>query len=470
MNHDFTCTELVQSCLDIISKHDKVLGAFITVTGEQALSEARIVDEKIKRGEQIGILEGIPYSVKDVILTEGVKTTAGSNMLKDFVAPYDATVIKRMKQAGAIMIGKTNCDAYGHGASNEYSDFFPSRNPWDTKLVPGGSSGGSAVSVSADMAIFSLGGDTGGSIRQPASLSGVTALRVSYGRISRYGGIAYASSFDTIGPITKSAEDAAIVIEALAGQDENDHTTRPEIVPEYSKLLDKKETLTIGIPKEFFPSTLDADVKAKVLESIEILKKLGHTVKEISLPYSTDVALATYNILTRAETSSNLERLDGVRYGHRSKDANTLEELYMNSRAEGFGAENKLRIMLGSYVLSAGYYDAYYKKGQKVRTIIRNDFDRVFKEVDVIVCPTSPTTAFSLGQKTGDPVQMDLSDVFTVSFSLAGIPAISVPCALSKGLPVGMQIAGRYFEEERVLRLAHQYQQASDYHKQKPPL
>jgi len=468
VSKEITCVELVQACLDQINKYDGSIKAFITVTDEHALAEAKKVDEKIAKGEEIGLLEGIPYSAKDVLLTEDIRTTSSSNMLKDFVAPYSATVIQKLDDAGAILVGKTNCDAYGHGSSTENSDFFVTKNPWDTKRVAGGSSGGSAASVSMDMCIFSLGEDTGGSIRQPASLCSVTGLKTSYGRVSRYGSIAYASSLDSIGPFAKSVEDAAIVLEAIAGLDPKDHATRPDDVPVYADSLDKKE-FTVGIPKEYFTDALDPKVKEIVMSAVEHFKGQGAKIKEISLPL-TKYAIATYYILAMAETSTNLARLDGVRYGHRTEDYEDIEELYKKSRAEGFGDENKRRIMIGSYVLSAGYYDAYYRKAQKSRTLIRRDFDKAFEEVDIILTPTSPFPAFEVGSKSDDPLSMYLADIYTVNFSLAGLPTMSVPCGFMDGLPIGMQLTGKYMDETSVFQISNLYQNSTEHHLKKPEL
>jgi aspartyl-tRNA(Asn)/glutamyl-tRNA(Gln) amidotransferase subunit A len=466
----FTCVELVKACLDQIKKYDSKIKAFITVCDKQALIEAEKVDKKISNNQEIGILEGIPFSVKDVILTEDIKSTGGSYMLHNFIAPYDATVIRRLKEAGAIIIGKTNCDAYGHGSSTENSDFFITKNPWDTARVAGGSSGGSAASIATDMCIFSIAEDTGGSIRQPASLCGVTGLKTSYGRVPRYGSIAYASSLDTVGTITKTAEDTAIVLECIAGIDELDHTTLPKEVPDYKNVIDEDLTgKTIGIPEEYFTDDLDKKIRLKIDEAIEKFKSLGIKVKKISLPH-TKYSLACYYIIAPSETSANLARLDGVRFGHRTKEFETLDELYKKSRSEGFGDEVKRRIMIGTYSLSAGYYDAYYKQAQKVRTLIIEDFKNAFNEVDFLISPTSPFTAFIAGEKVDDPLLMYLADIFNIAFSLAGLPTISIPCGFADNLPVGMQLTGNYFNEADVLKLAHQYQKATSFHNEKPSL
>lgn len=460
---EIKCVDLVRACLDQIHKYDEKIHAFLTVCEESALREAEEVDCKIERGEEIGILCGIPYSVKDVILTEGVKVTAGSKMLENFIAPYDATVITRLREAGAILIGKTNCDAYGHGSSTENSDFGITKNPWDTERIAGGSSGGSAASVAMDMCLFSLGEDTGGSIRQPSAMCGVTGLKTSYGRVSRYGSIAYASSLDSIGPIAKTVEDIGIVLECIAGHDERDHTTTKS---DFKDIQTKDKKPTIGIPLEYFSDDLNAEMKKTMLDAIGEFKKLGYEIKDISLPH-TRYSIATYYIIACAETSTNLERLDGIRYGHRAEHTKDLEDFYKKSRGEGFGAEVKRRIMMGTYVLSAGYFDAYYKKAQKVRTLIRKDFDEVFKECDIILSPTSPFTAFKFGEKANDPLAMYLADIYTIGFSLAGLPTISIPAGFMDRLPVGMQLTGRYLDESAVLSTARDYQAVTSFHKEK---
>lgn len=463
----FTCVDLVQACLDQIKKHDDLIKAFVTVCDESALEQAKSVDEKIASGDAIGLLEGIPYSVKDAIVTKGIKSTCSSNMLKGFVSPYDATVIEKLNEAGAIIIGKTNQDAYGHGSSTENSDFFVTKNPWDTTKVAGGSSGGAAASVSMDMCLFALGEDTGGSIRQPASFCSTTGLKVSYGRVSRYGAIAYASSLDTIGPFAKNVKDAAHVLKVIAGQDNKDHTTVPKEVPDYISSLGKIEGLKVGLPKEYFTEALDADIKDQIIKAADELKSLGAEIKKISLPL-TKHCISTYYLIAMAETSSNLSRLDGIRYGHRSEDFETLNDLYKNSRAEGFGPEAKRRIMIGTFALSAGYYDAYYKKAQQVRTLIIQDYQKAFEEVDVILSPTSPFTAFGIGEKAEDPLAMYLADIYTIGFSLAGLPTISVPCGFVNGLPVGMQLTAPAFDESTVLKVANAYQESTDWHLKKP--
>ncbi|MBU0531042.1 MAG: Asp-tRNA(Asn)/Glu-tRNA(Gln) amidotransferase subunit GatA [Candidatus Uhrbacteria bacterium] len=457
-SRSFSCRELIESCLSVIEEKDAEIHAFLSVCSEDALKQADLVDAKIARGETIGMLEGIPYSVKDVILVEDMKATAGSRILEEFVAPYDATVIKRLKEAGAIVIGKTNCDAYGFGSSTENSDFGVTKNPHDLTRVAGGSSGGSAASVAAGMCIFSLGEDTGGSIRQPSAFCGITGLKVGYGRVSRYGSIAYASSFDSIGPMARSARDVAIVLSVIAGVDEHDHTTVSDDVPDYIAHVEteEKKAMRIGVPAEYLEG-LDPAIRSVFDRALNKFRRMGHEVIDISLPH-TKYAIACYYLLATSEASSNLSRLDGVRFGYRDKDAKTMEELYKSSRSYGFGPEVKRRIMLGTFALSAGHFDAYYKKAQKVRTLIRKDFDDAFKAIDVIVTPTAPSTAFKVGEKTDDPVEMYLADVYTVGFSLAGLPTVSVPCGLVDDLPVGMQISGPLLHESRVLHAAHVFE------------
>src|SRR3989339_1390874 len=464
-----SATELTHASLDAIDKHDHKLKAFITVCKKDALRGAKKVDEKIATGEKIGLLAGIPFSAKDVIMTEGIKTTAGSKMLENYVAPYNATVIARLKKAGAILIGKTNCDAYGHGSSTENSDFFVTRNPHDTTRVAGGSSGGAAAAVALGMGLFALGEDTGGSIRQPASFCGITGLKVSYGRVSRYGIIAYASSLDTVGPLTKNAEDCAIVLSAIAGRDNRDHTTVHETPTDYYAAIKKKDMhgLRIGIPVEYFTKDLDREVNNIVMEAVRKLKVQGCVIEEVSLPL-TSVAIPTYYSIAASETSANLARLDGIRFGHRTTLAQSTEEVFKQSRMEGLGAEAQRRIMLGTYALSAGYHDEYYKKAQKVRTLLRKEFESAFKKVDVLICPTSPFTAFRIGEKSANPAEMYLADIYTTAFSLAGLPTINVPCGYISDLPVGMQIAGPYTDEMTVLQVAAAFEQVTDWHKKRP--
>lgn len=465
---EFTCTALVQACLDQIEQVDTKIKAFITVCADSALEQAKKIDHKITAGQLLGPLEGIPYSAKDVILTEDIRSTGGSHMLHNFIAPYDATVIARLKASGSILIGKTNCDAYGHGSSTENSDFFVTKNPWDVTRVAGGSSGGSAASVVSDMCLFSLGEDTGGSIRQPAALCGTNGLKTSYGRVSRYGSMAYASSLDTIGAFSKSMADMALVLGCIAGQDELDHTTLSGDIPDYSSMfINDISGKVIGVPEEYFTKDLDPDIKQKIDDALAVFVDLGVTVKPISLPH-TKYSLAVYYLLAPAETSVNLSRLDGVRFGHRTGDFSTLDELYKKSRSEGFGPEVKRRIMVGTYALSAGYFDDYYRKAQQVRTLVIQDFTKAFETVDFIISPTSPITAFEIGGKSQDPLAMYLADIYTIAFSLAGLPTISVPCGFIDELPVGMQLTGRSRAEGDILNLAHKYQELTDFHQQKP--
>lgn len=462
-NKEISSTELTAATLDEIDKKDSDIKAFLSITKEEALNQAKIADKRIQDND-IHFLTGIPYSIKDPICTKGIRTTAGSNMLKEFIPPYTATAISKLEKTGAVMLGKTNCDAYGHGSSTENSDFQVTKNPWDKDYVAGGSSGGSAAAVAANMGLFSIGEDTGGSIRQPASFCGVTGLKVSYGRISRYGVISYASSFDTLGPITKTAEDAAIVLETIAGYDEMDPTTLPNKVPKYHDKLDVDlKNITIGLPQECFGDGLESTVKESIDEAINSFKKAGATIKNISLP-TTSYLIPIYYLLTCAETSSNLSRLDGMHFGHSNRDVKDINELYLKSRAEGFGPETKRRIMLGTYTLSAGYYDAYYKQAQKARTLVIEDYNKAFQEVDVILTPTSPFPPFKAGEKENDPLSMYLADVYTVAPSLAGIPCISIPCGFTNNLPIGMQLTVPSFEEERVLKIAHGFQNITEWH------
>lgn len=466
----FSSVELVRSCLSQIEKHDKNLNSFITVADKEALEKAKEIDKKILKKENIHLLEGIPFSVKDAICTKGIRSTAGAKILDNYIPPYDATVIQRIKERGGIVIGKNNCDAFGHGASNENSDYGPVKNPWNLSKVSGGSSGGSAVAIASDMAIYSIGEDTGGSIRQPASFCGITGLKVSYGRNSRYGIMPMASSLDTVGPMAKNVFDVAAILEAMAGIDSSDSTTVSDKVPEYSKLLKagKLDTLKIGLPKEYFEHQMDSEVKKVLDQAIDTFKSLGAEVKEVSLPH-TKYAVSVYYIVVPSEDSTNLARFDGIRYGVRSKKAGDLEEIYKLSRAEGLPDEVKRRIMIGTYSLSAGYYDAYYLKAQKVRTLIKRDFDDVFLDVDVLLTPTAPTPAFNLGEKIGDPLQMYLADVFVSPASVAGMCAISIPAGFSRdNLPVGIQIIGPRLGEDKILNVAYNFEQATDYHTKKP--
>ncbi len=461
---EFSSVEITQHYLDRIKQSD--LNAFITVTDELAMSQARAADEKIAAGTS-NILTGIPYAHKDIFCTQGVKTSAGSKMLDNFISPYDATVSHQLNQADTVMLGKVNMDEFAMGSSNENSFYGAVKNPWNTDKIPGGSSGGSAAAVAGGLSCFATGTDTGGSIRQPASLCGITGLKPTYGRVSRYGMIAYASSLDQAGPMTKTAEDAAIVLNAMAGFDEKDSTSAEQAVPDYTaNLNDSIQGLTIGLPKEFFSEGLDDEVATQVMNAVKEFEAMGATVKEISLPNSA-YAIPTYYIVAPCECSSNLSRLDGVRYGYRCDEPKDLEDLYLRSRSEGFGAEVKRRIMIGAYALSAGYYDAYYLKAQKTRHLISDDFKKAFAEVDVIMGPVSPTTAFDLGS-VKDPVSMYLADIYTLSANLAGLPGMSIPAGFSNKLPVGLQLIGNYWSESKLLNIAHQFQQQTDWHQQTP--
>ncbi|MDH4100534.1 MAG: Asp-tRNA(Asn)/Glu-tRNA(Gln) amidotransferase subunit GatA [Nitrospirota bacterium] len=463
--------EITQSVLDRISAVDTTVGAFLHVEPEKALQEADEVDKTIRGGGHVTPLTGIPVAIKDNLNAEGLPTTCASKILKGFRPPYDATVVHRLKQNGAVTVGKLNMDEFAMGSSTENSAYQKTRNPWDTERIPGGSSGGSAASVAADECIAALGSDTGGSIRQPASCCGVVGLKPTYGRVSRYGLVAFASSLDQIGPLTKDVTDAALMMNVIAGHDHRDSTSANVKSPDYTRCLEvDMKGKVIGIPKEYFIEGMDREVEQSVRGAIKVLEGLGAEVKEISLPH-TDYAVATYYILATAEASSNLARYDGVKYGHRTEHSKDLVEMYMKSRAEGFGPEVKRRIMLGTYVLSSGYYDAYYRKAQQVRTLIKQDFDDVFGDVDLIVTPTAPTPAFKFGEKTKDPLQMYLSDIFTISVNLAGVPGISVPCGYtSAGLPIGLQIIGKHFDEETVLQAAYSYEQSSGIESRKPAL
>lgn len=460
-------TEVVESLFERIERVEPEIKAYITLNHERAIEKARECQGLINRGEDLPLL-GIPVAIKDNISTEGVKTTCASKILYNYVPPYESTVTKRLTQNGYILIGKTNLDEFAMGSSTENSAFFVTRNPWDRERIPGGSSGGSAAAVAADECIAALGSDTGGSIRQPAALCGVVGLKPTYGRVSRYGLVAFASSLDQIGPITKNVRDAAILMNIISGLDANDSTSAPVKVPDFTASIGRDiKGIKIGIPKEFFIEGMDKEVEAAVRVAIRVIESLGAIPVELSLPH-TEYAVATYYVLATSEASSNLARYDGVKYGFRASGKD-LMEMYMNTRAEGFGPEVKRRILLGTYALSSGYYEAYYKKAQQVRTLIKRDFDEAFKGVDVIVTPTTPTPAFKIGEKASDPLQMYLSDIFTISVNLAGVPAISIPCGFSsQGLPIGLQLIGRHFDEEKILQVAHAYEQATEWHKRKP--
>ena len=457
-----TATALAEAFYDKIQKDDPQIGAYLILSKNRAMETAGRIDRLVAQGADLPPLGGVPVGIKDVMVTRGVRSTAGSKILGNYIPPYDCTAVARMEAAGAIVLGKLNCDEFAMGSSNENSAFHPVRNPRDTSRVPGGSSGGSAAAVAAGMAVVALGSDTGGSIRQPASFCGVVGLMPTYGRVSRYGLIAFASSLDHIGPLARTVKDAAIVLRTIAGRDPVDSTSADVPVPNYVAELEKPiRGLKIGVAKEYFGEGLDSEVRNAVETAIEKLRSLGCEIVPVSLPH-TEYAIPTYYIVATAEASSNLARFDGVRYGYRARNARALSDMYRRSRDEGFGAEVKRRIMLGTYALSAGYYDAYYLKAQKVRTLLTRDFDEAFKKVDAIVTPTSPTAAFKLGEKVDDPLAMYLADIYTVTADLAGIPGISIPCGEThEKLPIGLQILGRHFDEATILRVAHAYEQAT---------
>jgi aspartyl-tRNA(Asn)/glutamyl-tRNA(Gln) amidotransferase subunit A len=464
---NISSVELTKLFLKRINENNEKLNCFITVSEEHALKAAREADEMLRAGIG-GPLTGIPIAQKDIFCTEGIITSCGSKMLANFVAPFDATVVKQLKAAGTVLLGKTNMDEFAMGSSNETSYYGPVKNPWDLAYVPGGSSGGSASAVSASLIPAATGTDTGGSIRQPAALCNISGLKPTYGRVSRYGMIAFASSLDQGGLFAKSVEDIAMLLNAMAGFDEKDSTSINEPVPDYTKALDGSISgLRIGLPKEYFSNGLNSEVAKAIETAISVYEKLGATIQEISLP-NTSLSVPAYYVIAPAECSSNLARYDGVRYGYRCKDPIDLQDLYKRTRSEGFGSEVKRRIMIGTYVLSAGYYDAYYLKAQKIRRLIRDDFMRAFEKVDVILSPTTPETAFKIGEKTDDPISMYLSDIYTIAVNLAGLPGISVPAGFKAGLPIGMQLIGNLFQEEKLLKIAHAYQTKTDWHKQIP--
>jgi aspartyl-tRNA(Asn)/glutamyl-tRNA(Gln) amidotransferase subunit A len=470
---DLRAVDVCDAFLTAIAAHDPALNAFRTVAADRARARAAELDDQRARGERLGPLHGVPVALKDNMCTRGVVTTASSRILEGFVPPYNATVVERLEAAGANVIGKTNLDEFAMGSSTENSAFGPSRNPWDVSRTPGGSSGGSAVAVAARMAPLALGSDTGGSIRQPAALCGIVGLKPTYGRVSRYGLLAFASSLDQIGPLARTVEDAALALEAIAGADIQDSTASSEPVSSYlAQLTGNLAGLRVGVPRGFIAEGVDAAVTAAVDEALAVMREQGAEIVDIDLPHAR-YAIPVYYLVATAEASSNLARYDGVRYGHRADigRSDTLLEMYERTRDEGFGAEVKRRIMLGTYVLSAGYYDAYYLKAQRVRTLLRQDYERAFEKVDVVAMPTTPTPAFQLGEKTSDPLQMYLEDVFTVSANLAGLPAISVPCGFSdRDLPIGLQLTGRMFDEATLLRAADAYQRHTSWHTSQPVL
>lgn len=457
---ELTVVDITKAYVENIEKHEKDVQAFVTTLTKEAVEQAEKVQEKIEKGETTSSLAGIPIGIKDNICTKGVRTTCSSKMLENFISPYDATVMKKINEENMINLGKLNMDEFAMGASTEYSYYKTTKNPWNLNTVPGGSSGGSAAAVAANMVPWALGSDTGGSIRQPASFCGVVGLKPTYGLVSRYGLVAFASSLDQIGPITKDVKDSAILLNLIAGHDEKDTTAMNKEKVDYTKALKNDvKGLRIGVPKEYFGEGINKEVKEKLEQAMETYKKLGAIVEECSLDIA-DYALATYYIIACAEASSNLGRFDGIRYGYRTPNYTSLKDIYRNSRSEGFGAEVKRRIILGTYVLSSGYYDAYYKKAQQVRTLVKKEFDRVFEKYDVLLTPTSPTVAFEIGTRSTNPLEMYLADICTVSVNIAGLPGISVPCGVdSKGMPIGMQLIGNKFQEETILNAAYTYEQ-----------
>ena len=466
---DISSVELTRAALARIEARDTELNSFISVAAERALAQAQAADARLAAGEA-GPLTGIPIAHKDIFCTRGLRTSCASRMLDNFLPPYDATVVERLDAAGAVTLGKSNMDEFAMGSSNETSFYGPARNPWDPGRVPGGSSGGSAAAVAAGLVPAATGTDTGGSIRQPAALCGITGLKPTYGRVSRLGMIAFASSLDQGGPMARSAEDCALLLAAMAGHDPRDSTSMQRPVDDYAGALEAPlQGLRIGVPAEYFGDGLDPGVAAVVQAALAEYERLGAQLREVSLPRS-DLAVPAYYILAPAEASTNLARYDGVRYGHRCDEPRDLEDLYTRSRSEGFGAEVQRRILVGTYVLSAGYYDAYYRKAQQLRRLLAQDFARAFEAVDLIAGPTTPGTAFALGAKAGDPAAMYLEDTYTLAVNLAGLPAISLPAGFSAGLPVGLQLIGRHFDEARLLQAAHRFQQHTDWHLRQPPL
>lgn len=466
---EITSVELTEAVFRRIASTDESIHAFLTLDRERALDQARRADARLCAGDgdQPPLL-GIPVALKDNFMTQGLRTTAASKILADFVPPYDATVVQKLRAAGAIIVGKTNLDEFAMGSSVENSSFFPTRNPWNLDRIPGGSSGGSAAAVAADQCLAALGTDTGGSIRQPAACCGIVGLKPTYGRVSRYGIIAFASSMDQVGPMTKDVRDAALVLQAIAGHDPADSTSSTRTVPDYLETLNGEiKGLRVGVPREYWVSGMQPEVENAVRVAMRELQGHGALIEEISLPH-TEYAIAAYYVVATAEASSNLARYDGMRYGYRAS-ARDLTETYMITRDEALGAEVKRRILLGTYSLSAGYYDAYYLKAQRVRALIANDFSQAFRRCDVLVTPTTPSTAFPIGEKVHDPLAMYLSDIYTISVNLAGLPALSLPCGFdSQGMPIGLQIVGRHFDEPTIMRLAHFYEQATEWHKRKP--
>ena len=470
LRREVTCREITESVLKRIEKVEDRIHAYITLMPEQAMQQAARADALFQKGEA-GPLTGIPLAIKDLICTQGVRTTCGSHILENFIPPYDATVVEKLKAAGTIFIGKANMDEFAMGSSTENSSFGPTRNPWDPTRIPGGSSGGSAAAVAADECIASLGSDTGGSIRQPASCCGIVGMKPTYGRVSRYGLVAFASSLDQIGPFAKDVRDTALLLTAISGHEPRDSTSVDIPVPDYtSALKNDVRSMVLGVPKECFIEGIDPEVESAVREAIRTLEKLGARLVEVSLPHS-DYALAVYYIIAPAEASSNLARYDGVKYGFRAKGNRDLLEMYKETRFQGFGTEVKRRIMLGTYALSAGYYEAYDRKASQVRTRIREDFQKAFSQCDVLLMPTAPTPAFHLGEKVDDPLQMYLSDIFTIPCNLAGLPGLSLPCGFTRqGLPIGLQVLSDHFQEEKIFRVAYAFEQNTEFHRRKPNL
>ena len=471
VNKEITSLELTQAVLARIDEVEGDVQAYLTITREEALAQAKAVDEKIAKGEEIAFLEGIPGAIKDNICTKGIKTTCASKILQKFVPPYDATVMQKLEAQNPVVLGKTNLDEFAMGGSTENSAYHPTCNPWNTDCVPGGSSGGSAAAVAAGTAIWALGSDTGGSIRQPASFCGVVGMKPTYGRVSRYGLVAYASSLDQIGPITKDVTDCAHILNIIAGRDEMDSTSLDVQVPDFTKaLVQDVKGLKIGLPKEYFVKGMDPEVEAAVKNGVKELEKLGAEVVEISLP-NTDYAISTYYLIAPAEAATNLARYDGVSYGERAEAAADLVEMMTKTRTQYLGEEVKRRIMIGNYALSAGYYDAYYLKALKVRRLVKEDYDKAFKDVDVIICPAAPSVAYKIGEKISNPLEMYLQDACTVPLNLAGLPGISVPCGYNKDkMPIGMQIIGKALDEETILRVAYTYEQSQSYHEDRAQL
>lgn len=471
VNKEITSLELTQAVLARIDEVEGDVQAYLTITREEALAQAKAVDEKIAKGEEIAFLEGIPGAIKDNICTKGIKTTCASKILQKFVPPYDATVMQKLEAQNPVVLGKTNLDEFAMGGSTENSAYHPTCNPWNTDCVPGGSSGGSAAAVAAGTAVWALGSDTGGSIRQPASFCGVVGMKPTYGRVSRYGLVAYASSLDQIGPITKDVTDCSHILNIIAGRDEMDSTSLDVQVPDFTKaLVQDVKGLKIGLPKEYFVKGMDPEVEAAVKNGVKELEKLGAEVVEISLP-NTDYAISTYYLIAPAEAATNLARYDGVSYGERAEDAADLVEMMTKTRTQYLGEEVKRRIMIGNYALSAGYYDAYYLKALKVRRLVKEDYDKAFKDVDVIICPAAPSVAYKIGEKISNPLEMYLQDACTVPLNLAGLPGISVPCGYNKDkMPIGMQIIGKALDEETILRVAYTYEQSQSYHEDRAQL